>query len=181
MSNDYVVKDINLAAFGRKELKIAEIEMPGLMALREEYGSTKPLKGARIAGSLHMTIQTAVLIETLVYLGAEVRWASCNIFSTQDHAASAIAESGIPVFAVKGETLEEYWEYADKIFNFKEGTCNLILDDGGDATMYILLGARAENGDTQFLENPSSEEEIFLFSQIRKRIKNNPGWFVKQR
>ncbi len=181
MSNDYIVKDINLAAFGRKELKIAEIEMPGLMALREEYGSTKPLKGARIAGSLHMTIQTAVLIETLVYLGAEVRWASCNIFSTQDHAASAIAESGIPVFAVKGETLEEYWEYADKIFNFKEGTCNLILDDGGDATMYILLGARAENGDTQFLENPSSEEEIFLFSQIRKRIKNNPGWFVKQR
>ena len=181
MSNDYVVKDINLASFGRKELKIAEIEMPGLMALREEYGSTKPLKGARIAGSLHMTIQTAVLIETLVYLGAEVRWASCNIFSTQDHAASAIAESGIPVFAIKGETLEEYWEYADKIFNFKEGTCNLILDDGGDATMYILLGARAENGDTQFLENPSSEEEIFLFSQIRKRIENNPGWFVKQR
>ncbi len=181
MSNDYVVKDINLASFGRKELKIAEIEMPGLMALREEYGSTKPLKGARIAGSLHMTIQTAVLIETLVYLGAEVRWASCNIFSTQDHAASAIAESGIPVFAVKGETLEEYWEYADKIFNFEEGTCNLILDDGGDATMYILLGARAENGDTQFLENPSSEEEIFLFSQIRKRIKNDPGWFVKQR
>ena len=181
MSNDYIVKDINLAAFGRKELKIAEIEMPGLMALREEYGSTKPLKGARIAGSLHMTIQTAVLIETLVYLGAEVRWASCNIFSTQDHAASAIAESGIPVFAVKGETLEEYWEYADKIFNFKEGTCNLILDDGGDATMYILLGARAESGDTQFLENPSSEEEIFLFSQIRKRIKNSPGWFVKQR
>ena len=181
MSNDYIVKDINLASFGRKELKIAEIEMPGLMALREEYGSTKPLKGARIAGSLHMTIQTAVLIETLVYLGAEVRWASCNIFSTQDHAAAAIAESGIPVFAVKGETLEEYWEYADKIFNFEEGTCNLILDDGGDATMYILLGARAENGDTQFLENPSSEEEIFLFSQIRKRIKNNPGWFVKQR
>ena len=181
MSNDYIVKDINLASFGRKELKIAEIEMPGLMALREEYGSTKPLKGARIAGSLHMTIQTAVLIETLVYLGAEVRWASCNIFSTQDHAASAIAESGIPVFAVKGETLEEYWEYADKIFNFEEGTCNLILDDGGDATMYILLGARAENGDTQFLENPSSEEEIFLFSQIRKRIKNNPGWFIKQR
>ena len=181
MSNDYIVKDINLASFGRKELKIAEIEMPGLMALREEYGSTKPLKGARIAGSLHMTIQTAVLIETLVYLGAEVRWASCNIFSTQDHAASAIAESGIPVFAVKGETLEEYWEYADKIFNFKEGTCNLILDDGGDATMYILLGARAENGDTQFLENPSSEEEIFLFSQIRKRIESNPGWFVKQR
>ena len=181
MSNDYIVKDINLASFGRKELKIAEIEMPGLMALREEYGSTKPLKGARIAGSLHMTIQTAVLIETLVYLGAEVRWASCNIFSTQDHAASAIAESGIPVFAVKGETLEEYWEYADKIFNFKEGTCNLILDDGGDATMYILLGARAENGDTKFLENPSSEEEIFLFSQIRKRIESNPGWFVKQR
>ena len=181
MSNDYIVKDINLASFGRKELKIAEIEMPGLYGFEEEYGSTKPLKGARIAGSLHMTIQTAVLIETLVYLGAEVRWASCNIFSTQDHAASAIAESGIPVFAVKGETLEEYWEYADKIFNFKEGTCNLILDDGGDATMYILLGARAENGDTQFLENPSSEEETFLFSQIRKRIKNNPGWFVKQR
>ncbi|MEM8659007.1 MAG: adenosylhomocysteinase, partial [Pseudomonadota bacterium] len=130
---DYIVKDIALAEFGRKELDIAETEMPGLMALREEFGESKPLKGARIAGSLHMTIQTAVLIETLVELGADVRWASCNIFSTQDHAAAAIAEGGTPVFAIKGETLEEYWDYADKIFDFPEGTCNLILDDGGDA------------------------------------------------
>jgi len=143
MSNDYIVKDINLSAFGRKEILIAETEMPGLMALREEFGAEKPLRGARISGSLHMTIQTAVLIETLVHLGADVRWASCNIFSTQDHAAAAIAETGTPVFAIKGESLEEYWDYADKIFNFKTGTCNLILDDGGDATMYILLGAKA--------------------------------------
>ena len=144
MDQDYIVKDISLAEFGRKELAIAETEMPGLMALREEYKSKKPLSGARISGSLHMTIQTAVLIETLVELGADVRWASCNIFSTQDHAAAAIAQKGIPVFAVKGETLPEYWDYADKIFDFKEGTCNLILDDGGDATLYILLGARVE-------------------------------------
>ena len=181
MSNDYIVKDINLSAFGRKEIFIAETEMPGLMALREEFGAEKPLRGARISGSLHMTIQTAVLIETLVHLGADVRWASCNIFSTQDHAAAAIAETGTPVFAIKGESLEEYWDYADKIFNFKTGTCNLILDDGGDATMYILLGAKAEGGDTEFLENPSSEEEVALFAQIRKRMKENPGWFGKQR
>lgn len=181
MSNDYIVKDINLSAFGRKEILIAETEMPGLMALREEFGAEKPLKGARISGSLHMTIQTAVLIETLVHLGADVRWASCNIFSTQDHAAAAIAETGTPVFAIKGESLEEYWDYADKIFNFKTGTCNLILDDGGDATMYILLGAKAEDGDKEFLENPSSEEEVALFAQIRKRMKENPGWFGKQR
>ena len=181
MSNDYIVKDINLAAFGRKEILIAETEMPGLMALREEFGAEKPLRGARISGSLHMTIQTAVLIETLVHLGADVRWASCNIFSTQDHAAAAIAETGTPVFAIKGESLEEYWDYADKIFNFKTGTCNLILDDGGDATMYILLGAKAEGGDKEFLENPSSEEEVALFAQIRKRMKENPGWFGKQR
>ena len=155
--------------------------MPGLMALREEFGAEKPLRGAKISGSLHMTIQTAVLIETLVHLGADVRWASCNIFSTQDHAAAAIAETGIPVFAIKGESLEEYWDYADKIFNFKTGTCNLILDDGGDATMYILLGAKAEGGDKEFLENPSSEEEVALFAQIRKRMKENPGWFGKQR
>ena len=181
MSNDYIVKDINLSAFGRKEILIAETEMPGLMALREEFGAEKPLRGARISGSLHMTIQTAVLIETLVHLGADVRWASCNIFSTQDHAAAAIAETGTPVFAIKGESLEEYWDYADKIFNFKTGTCNLILDDGGDATMYILLGAKAEDGDNEFLENPSSDEEVALFDQIRKRMKENPGWFGKQR
>ncbi|GGH29336.1 adenosylhomocysteinase [Cribrihabitans marinus] len=181
MAGDYIVKDIGLAGFGRKELDIAETEMPGLMALREEYGKSQPLKGARIAGSLHMTIQTAVLIETLVALGADVRWASCNIFSTQDHAAAAIAESGTPVFAIKGETLEEYWDYADRIFLFEEGTCNMILDDGGDATMYILLGARAEAGDTAFLDTPGSEEEVALFAQIRKRLAASPGWFTKQR
>ena len=170
MSKDFIVKDMGLASFGRKEIAIAETEMPGLMAIRKEFEGKKPLKGARIAGSLHMTIQTAVLIETLVDLGADVRWASCNIFSTQDHAASAIAESGVPVFAYKGETLEEYWEYADKIFLFKEGTANLILDDGGDATMYILLGSKAESGDADFLENPSSEEEEALFKQIKKRL-----------
>ncbi len=181
MAGDYIVKDITLAEFGRKELDIAETEMPGLMALRAEYGDSKPLKGARIAGSLHMTIQTAVLIETLVALGADVRWASCNIFSTQDHAAAAIAETGTPVFAIKGETLEEYWDYADRIFLFDEGTCNMILDDGGDATMYILLGARAEAGDVAFLDTPSSEEEVALFAQIRKRMAASPGWFTKQR
>ena len=181
MSKDFIVKDMGLASFGRKEIAIAETEMPGLMAIRKEFEGKKPLKGARIAGSLHMTIQTAVLIETLVDLGADVRWASCNIFSTQDHAASAIAESGVPVFAYKGETLEEYWEYADKIFLFKEGTANLILDDGGDATMYILLGSRAESGDTDFLENPSSEEEEALFKQIKIRLKSSSGWFTKQK
>ena len=181
MATDYIVKDIELAAYGRKELDIAETEMPGLMALREEYGDSKPLKGARIAGSLHMTIQTACLIETLVVLGADVRWASCNIFSTQDHAAAAIAAGGTPVFAVKGETLEEYWDYADRIFMFKEGTCNMILDDGGDATMYILIGARVENGETDLIETPTSEEEVALFAQIKKRLKESPGWFTKQR
>ena len=181
MSKDFIVKDISLASFGRKEIAIAETEMPGLMAIRKEFEGKKPLKGARIAGSLHMTIQTAVLIETLVDLGADVRWASCNIFSTQDHAAAAIAESGVPVFAYKGETLDEYWEYADKIFLFKEETANLILDDGGDATMYVLLGSRAEGGDTEFLEKPSSEEEEALFKQIKKRLQSSKGWFTKQK
>ncbi len=179
--NDYVVKDIKLADFGRKELDIAETEMPGLMAIREEFGSEQPLKGARIAGSLHMTIQTAVLIETLKALGADVRWASCNIFSTQDHAAAAIAASGTPVFAVKGETLKEYWAYTDKIFQFKEGTANMILDDGGDATLYILMGARVEEGETALIENPSNEEEECLFAQIKARIAESPGWFTRQR
>ena len=178
---DYRVADLSLAAFGRKEITIAETEMPGLMACREEYGSRKPLKGARITGSLHMTIQTAVLIETLVALGAEVRWASCNIFSTQDHAAAAIAEAGIPVFAIKGESLTDYWDYTDKIFQWADGgLSNMILDDGGDATMYILLGARAEAGE-DILKNPGSEEEEILFAQIRKRLAATPGWFTRQR
>ncbi|MFV2035087.1 MAG: adenosylhomocysteinase [Halocynthiibacter sp.] len=181
MAKDYIVKDLSLAAFGRKELDIAETEMPGLMALRAEYGDLKPLKGARIAGSLHMTIQTAVLIETLVVLGADVRWASCNIFSTQDHAAAAIAQGGTPVFAIKGETLEEYWDYADRIFHFEDGTCNLILDDGGDATMYILIGARVEAGETDLLAEPGSEEEVALFAQIIKRMEVSTGWFTAQR
>ena len=181
MSNDYIVKDISLAGFGRKELDIAETEMPGLMALRDEYGESKPLKGARIAGSLHMTIQTAVLIETLIALGAEVRWASCNIFSTQDHAAAAIAKGGTPVFAIKGQSLVEHWDYQDRIFLFKEGTCNLILDDGGDATLYILLGARAEAGETGLLDVPTSEEEEAIFAQIKKRMASDPGWFTAQR
>jgi adenosylhomocysteinase len=180
MSTDYIVKDINLAEFGRKELDIAETEMPGLMALRAEFGEAQPLKGARIAGSLHMTIQTAVLIETLTHLGADVRWASCNIYSTQDHAAAAIAASGVPVFAIKGETLEDYWTYTDKIFDFPDGA-NMILDDGGDATMYILTGARVEEGETDLIETPGSEEEIYFFAQIKKRLAANPGWFVKQR
>ena len=180
---DYIVKDIALADFGRKELTIAETEMPGLMSCREEFGTTKPLKGARIAGSLHMTVQTAVLIETLVALGADVRWASCNIFSTQDHAAAAIAVSGTPVFAIKGETLEDYWEYTDKIFQFggEGGTCNMILDDGGDATMYVLIGARVEAGETDIIEVPTSDEEVCLFNQIKKRLKASPGWFTAQR
>ncbi|MBO6637065.1 MAG: adenosylhomocysteinase [Roseitalea sp.] len=178
---DYVVADIALAEFGRKELDIAETEMPGLMTLRAEYGEAKPLTGARIAGSLHMTIQTAVLIETLKELGADVRWASCNIFSTQDHAAAAIAATGTPVFAVKGETLEEYWSYTDRIFRFEEGGANMILDDGGDATLYILMGARVEEGEEGLIANPSNEEEEALFAQIKKRIAETPGWFVKQR
>ena len=176
---DYVVKDISLASFGRKELDIAETEMPGLMSLREEYGEAKPLKGARIVGSLHMTIQTAVLIETLTELGADVRWASCNIFSTQDHAAAAIAEGGTPVFAIKGQSLEEHWDYLDKSFMFPEGA-NMILDDGGDATLYILLGARAEAGE-EIIPVPESEEEVAIKAQILKRMAASPGWFTKTR
>ncbi|MFK7744981.1 MAG: adenosylhomocysteinase [Roseobacter sp.] len=178
MANDYVVKDIALAEFGRKELDIAETEMPGLMALRDEYGESKPLSGARIVGSLHMTIQTAVLIETLVALGADVRWASCNIFSTQDHAAAAIAAGGTPVFAIKGQTLEEHWDYLDKSFMFPEGP-NLILDDGGDATLYILLGARIEGGEDFGVA--TSEEEAVIQEQIKKRMAASPGWFTKMR
>ena len=175
--SDYIVKDIALAGFGRKELDIAETEMPGLMALREEYGAKKPLKGARIVGSLHMTIQTAVLIETLADLGADVRWASCNIFSTQDHAAAAIAKAGIPVFAIKGQTLEEHWDYLDQSFQFPEGP-NMILDDGGDATLYVLLGARAEAGE-EIIPVPQSEEEAVIKAQIAKRMAQSPGWFTK--
>ncbi len=175
---DYTVKDISLADYGRKELDIAETEMPGLMALREEYGDQKPLKGARIVGSLHMTIQTAVLIETLVDLGADVRWASCNIFSTQDHAAAAIARAGIPVFAIKGQTLEEHWDYLDKSFQFEDGA-NMILDDGGDATLYVLLGARIEAGEEFGV--PTSEEEEVIQAQIRKRMAASPGWFTRTR
>ena len=177
--DDRYVKDLSLARWGRLEIEMAEIEMPGLMALREEYKGKKPLAGARIAGSLHMTIQTAVLIETLVELGADVRWASCNIFSTQDHAAAAIAEKGIPVFAYKGETLEEYWEFADAIFHWPNGeTANMILDDGGDATMYLQLGEKAE-ADASFLGEPKSEEEGYLFQTIKKRMEASPGWFAK--
>ena len=179
MSNDYAVADISLADFGNKEIAIAETEMPGLMAAREEYGPSQPLKGARIAGSLHMTIQTAVLIQTLEHLGAEVRWASCNIYSTQDHAAAAVAAAGTPVFAHKGETLEEYWDFADRIFHGPGGWApNLILDDGGDATMYLVLGEKAE-ADASVLDNPGSEEEEFLFAQIKKRMAASPGWFAK--
>ncbi|MBC6406858.1 MAG: adenosylhomocysteinase [Rhodobacteraceae bacterium] len=181
MPKDYVVKDLGLADFGRKEIAIAETEMPGLMALRAQYSESKPLSGARIAGSLHMTIQTAVLIETLVQLGAEVRWASCNVFSTQDHAAAAMADRGIAVFAVKGETLEDYWDYADRIFQFDAGGANMILDDGGDATLYILLGARVEDGESALLANPTSEEETALFAQIGRRLAQSPGWFLRQR
>ena len=177
MAKDYIVKDISLASFGRKELDIAETEMPGLMACRSEFGEGKPLKGARIVGSLHMTIQTAVLIETLVELGADVRWASCNIFSTQDHAAAAIAEGGTPVFAIKGQSLEEHWDYLDRSFMFPEGA-NMILDDGGDATLYILYGARMEAGE-DLLSVPTSEEEVAIKAQILKRIKESPGWFAK--
>ncbi|OJH45241.1 adenosylhomocysteinase [Paracoccus sp. SM22M-07] len=176
---DYIIKDIALAEYGRKELDIAEIEMPGLMALLEEYGDSKPLKGARIVGSLHMTIQTAVLIETLVGLGADVRWASCNIYSTQDHAAAAIAAAGIPVFAIKGQSLEEHWDYLDRSFQFPEGP-NLILDDGGDATLYVLLGARAEAGE-DIIPVPQSDEEAVIKAQIAKRMEQSPGWFTKIR
>ncbi len=174
---DFIVADMSLAAFGRKEMAIAETEMPGLMALREKHGTDQPLKGARIAGSLHMTIQTAVLIETLAVLGADIRWASCNIFSTQDHAAAAIAEGGTPVFAYKGETLEEYWAYTHRIFEWSDGgTPNMILDDGGDATLLVNLGTRAEQ-DPSVLDNPTSEEEVALFNAIRARLKTHPGWY----
>jgi adenosylhomocysteinase len=177
---DYVVKDIHLADWGRKEIDIAEVEMPGLMATRAEYGAKKPLKGARIAGSLHMTIQTAVLIETLKALGADVRWASCNIYSTQDHAAAAIAAGGTPVFAVKGESLEDYWEYTHRIFEWADGGVpNMILDDGGDATLLVHLGLRAEKGDTAFLERPGNEEEEVLFASIKRRLKHKRGWYTE--
>jgi adenosylhomocysteinase len=180
MSKDYVVKDIGLADFGRREIAIAETEMPGLMAVREEYGAKQPLKGARIAGSLHMTIQTAVLIETLKALGADIRWASCNIYSTQDHAAAAVAAAGIPVFAVKGETLKDYWDYTRRILEWGDGgTPNLILDDGGDATLLVHLGVRAEKGDTAFLDKPGSEEEEILFALIKRTLAEKPGWFAK--
>jgi adenosylhomocysteinase len=180
---DYYVADISQAGFGRKEIAIAESEMPGLMALREEYGASKPLKGTRIAGSLHMTIQTAMLIETLKALGAEVRWASCNIYSTQDHAAAAIAAGGTPVFAFKGESLDEYWEFTHEVFNWGPGDkdedfANMILDDGGDATLLLHLGARAEK-DLSVLDNPGSEEEVSLFNSIRKRLESRPGWYSK--
>jgi adenosylhomocysteinase len=175
---DYVVKDISLADWGRKEIAIAETEMPGLMATRNEFAAQQPLKGARIAGSLHMTIQTAVLIETLAALGAEVRWASCNIYSTQDHAAAAVAAGGTPVFAVKGESLKDYWDYTHRIFQWGDGgTPNMILDDGGDATLLIHLGVRAEKGDTKFLDGAGNEEEEVLFAAIKKRLKEKPGWY----
>ena len=174
---DYIVRDISLADYGRKEIAIAETEMPGLMALRAEYGEAKPLKGARIAGSLHMTIQTAVLIQTLEALGAEVRWASCNIFSTQDHAAAAIADAGTPVFAFKGETLEEYWDYAHKIFEWADGGYpNLILDDGGDATLLCVLGPKAEK-DPSVLSNPQNEEEEALFKVMKRYLAEKPGFY----
>jgi len=176
--NDYVVKDLGLADFGRKEIEIAETEMPGLMALREEFGASKPLKGARITGSLHMTIQTAVLIETLVELGAEVRWASCNIFSTQDHAAAAIAARHIPVFAIKGETLEDYWNYVVRIFDWgHDTTCNMILDDGGDATMFALWGYRVEQGEELFA--PSNEEEEIFAATLKKFLAERPGYLTR--
>jgi adenosylhomocysteinase len=178
--HDYVIADIGLAEWGRKEIAIAETEMPGLMATRAEYGASQPLKGARVAGSLHMTIQTAVLIETLQALGADVRWASCNIYSTQDHAAAAIAAKGTPVFAIKGESLEEYWDYTHRIFEWADGgQPNMILDDGGDATLLIHLGLRAEQGDVAFLETASNEEEEVLYAAIKKRLKGNPGFYTR--
>src|SRR5579871_2610153 len=179
-AQDYAVKDIGLADWGRKEIAIAETEMPGLMATREEFGPQLPLRGARIAGSLHMTIQTAVLIETLTALGAEVRWCSCNIYSTQDHAAAAIAAGGTPVFAYKGESLQEYWEYSRRIFEWADGgTPNMILDDGGDATLFVHLGLRAEQGDGDFLRHAGNEEEEVLFALISRTLKEKPGWFAQ--
>ncbi|WP_018871790.1 adenosylhomocysteinase [Thioalkalivibrio sp. ALJ16] len=177
-TTDYVVKDINLAEFGRKEIAIAETEMPGLIQTREEFAASKPLKGAKIAGSLHMTIQTAVLIQTLEALGADVRWASCNIYSTQDHAAAAIADNGTPVFAVKGETLEEYWDYCHRIFEF-DGGANMILDDGGDATLLLHIGAKAEK-DPSVISNPENEEEVALFASIKDRLAKQPTWYSEQ-
>lgn len=178
-NKDFHVADLSQASWGHKEIRIAETEMPGLVSIRKEFGEAQPLKGARIAGSLHMTIQTAVLIETLVALGAEVRWASCNIYSTQDHAAAAIADQGIPVFAFKGETLEEYWEFTHSIFQWSDGeTANMILDDGGDATLLLYLGAQAEK-DPSILDNPQSEEETALFAAIRQRLESNHGWYTK--
>ena len=178
IASDYIIADIGLADWGYKEFRIAETEMPGLMSIREEYKDSQPLKGARIAGSLHMTVQTAILIETLIALGAEVRWASCNIYSTQDHAAAAIADQGIPVFAVKGESLDEYWEYTHRIMQWSDGgTPNMILDDGGDATMLLILGSKAEK-DPSVLDNPESEEEICLYNSIKKRLPNSNGWYT---
>jgi adenosylhomocysteinase len=178
LPNDYRVADIGLADWGRREIAIAETEMPGLMALRAEYGPSQPLKGARVAGSLHMTIQTAVLIETLAALGADVRWASCNIFSTQDHAAAAIAKAGVPVFAYKGETLDEYWDYAHRIFDWHDGGApNMILDDGGDATLLVHLGRRAEK-DASILDDPRNEEEEALYKSMKARLKSHPGWYA---
>ncbi|MEJ2375069.1 MAG: adenosylhomocysteinase [Pseudolabrys sp.] len=177
-ATDYVVKDIDLAPWGRNEISLAETEMPGLMATRDEYGPHQPLRGARIAGSLHMTIQTAVLIETLTALGADVRWASCNIYSTQDHAAAAVAAAGVPVFAVKGESLEEYWDYCHRIFDWSDGgTPNMILDDGGDATLLLHLGMQAEQN-IDVLKHPGNEEEEVLFASIKKRLKEKPGWYT---
>src|SRR5512141_841716 len=176
-TKDYVIADINLASWGRKEIAIAETEMPGLMAIRAEFAKTQPLKGARITGSLHMTIQTAVLIETLTALGAQVRWASCNIFSTQDHAAAAIAATGVPVFAVKGETLVDYWDYTHKIFEWPDGGySNMILDDGGDATLLLHLGTKAES-DISVLSSPASEEERVLFAAIKAKLALDGNWY----
>jgi adenosylhomocysteinase len=176
--DDYVVKDIGLADWGRKEIAMAETEMPGLLATRQEFGERQPLRGARIAGSLHMTIQTAVLIETLQALGAEVRWASCNIYSTQDHAAAAVAAAGTPVFAVKGESLADYWDFTHRIFAWGDGgTANMVLDDGGDATLLIHLGLRAERGEAAFLDRPGNEEESALFAAVKKRLRDRPGWY----
>ncbi|HZH46743.1 MAG TPA: adenosylhomocysteinase [Roseococcus sp.] len=178
-ATDYIVKDISLAGFGRKEINMAEDEMPGLMATRAEFGPSQPLKGARVAGCLHMTIQTAVLIETLTALGAEVRWSSCNIFSTQDHAAAAIAVTGVPVFAIKGETLEEYWDYVRKTLEWADGGHpNMLLDDGGDMTLLVHYGLRAEQGDVAFLDKPGNDEETVFFALIKKCLAEKPGWFA---
>ena len=181
LTNDFKVADLSLADWGRKEIEIAEHEMPGLMSIRRKYAASKPLKGVRVTGSLHMTIQTAVLIETLTALGADVRWASCNIYSTQDHAAAAVAAAGTPVFAVKGESLVDYWDYTHRIFEWADGgTPNMILDDGGDATLLVHLGLRAEKGDTAFLDKPESEEEEVFFALIKKLLKEKPkGYFAE--